>query len=110
DVFGVTAVKLISRKTRFATEVLPAARAKCATPAAAAQPWHADAGAYAVLGNAGAAGNDRADNLVPGNHRELGVGKLSVDEMQIGPAHPAGVDRDERLARLRHRKGQRRSV
>src|SRR5205823_13370054 len=56
DVFGVTAIKLISRKTRFATEVLPAARAKCAMAAAAAQPRRADAGAYAVLGNSGTAG------------------------------------------------------
>src|SRR5207302_157027 len=110
DVFGITAVKLISSKTRFATEVLPAARAKYAMPAAGAQPWHTDAGAYAVFGNVGAARNDCTDNLVAGNHRKLGVGKLSVDEMQIGPAHPAGVDRDERLSRLQHRKGQRRSV
>ena len=110
DVFGVTGVKPISRIARFATEVLPAGRTKYAMFATRAEPRHADAGAYAVLGDARTASNDCSDNLMSGNHREFGVAKLSVDEMQIGPAHPAGVNRDKHLSGLRHGNGQSRSA
>jgi hypothetical protein len=73
-------------------------------PAAAAEPWDADSSSYAGLGNAGAARDDRTDDLVSWYHRELGIRQLSVHEMQVGPAHAAGAHCDEHLTRLRHRK------
>ena len=56
--------------------------------------------------------DDEADDLVPGNERQFRIGKLAVDDMQIGPAHGSGTHRDQELLRAgmrrrRFRRGQR---
>src|SRR5205814_1974622 len=39
-----------------------------------------------------------ADDLVPDDERELRVRKLAVDDVQVGPADPAGADANKELA------------
>ena len=44
---------------------------------------------------------DLAYDFVAGNQRQLGVNKLAVQHMQVGPAHSASAHFDEHLARPR---------
>jgi len=37
--------------------------------------------------------------------RMVGPGQLAVNDMEIGPAHPAGPDADQNLTGLRHTAG-----
>jgi hypothetical protein len=56
-----------------------------------------------------AAGTDRrhpADDLVSGHQRQARVGELAVDDVQVGPTHPAGGDRDRDLEGSRARARQ----
>jgi hypothetical protein len=49
------------------------------------------------------AGFDSADGLVAQHERKLGVWQLAVGHVKIGPADPAGVYPNEKLARTRNR-------
>jgi hypothetical protein len=42
-------------------------------------------------------GGNRAHDLVSQNQRQLGVWKLAISQVQIGPADPAGVDPNQHL-------------
>jgi len=95
--FRVAAVDLVAREARFRAEILATASAVAAMSARAPEPWHADASADGVLGDAGAALDDCADDLVTRNYRHLRVGQLAFDEVKIGAADAAGADSDQHL-------------
>jgi len=50
--------------------------------------------------------DDDADDLVPGHERQFRIGKLAIDDMQIGPADGAGAHRDQQLLRAGMRRRQ----
>ena len=56
--------------------------------------------------NRSPAGDRAAHDLVARHERQLGLGQLAVDDVQVGPADAAGLDGDEDLARGRLRVGQ----
>jgi hypothetical protein len=55
-----------------------------------AKPGDSDTLADLQLFDARADGVDAADDLVPGNDRELRIGKFSVNDMQIRATNPTG--------------------
>ena len=76
-------------------EVLPAGAGSSGTrrPSSRARARRA----AAVLGD--------ADDLVSRDERQLRVGKLTVDDVQVGPAHSAGAHLEQHLARPRSGSG-----
>ena len=96
---GIAAVARIAGEQRRIAQVLPIGAAIRADPAGMSEPRHPDALAESETGNACADLRHPADDLVPGHERELRVGQLAVDHMEIGAANPAGRDRDQDLAR-----------
>jgi len=96
-VLGVAAVEVVAGEARSVAEVLPAAQAVAALAARPAEPRDADAPAGRLVD---------ADDLVAGHERQLRVGQLAVDDVQVGAADPAGADADEQLAGLGLRLGE----
>ncbi len=104
--FRVTAVDLISGEARLRTKVLAARRAKVAMAARAAEPRDADTGADRRGVHSFAMADDRPDDLVPRDHRHLGIGQLPVDEMEVGATDAARAHREQDLATRRFRTRQ----
>ena len=103
DQLGVAAVPVVAREAGAIAEVLAAARAVTACAVRPAEPGDADA----VAGDESLSPTDRAaDDLVAWNERQLGLGELSVHDVQVGAAHAAGRDCHEDLALGRLRIGQ----
>src|SRR5271169_4031517 len=67
--------------------------------ASAAQPGNADAIAQGERADPRSKRLDPAHDLVARNDRQLGMGKLAVDDMQIGSANAASLDLDQDLSR-----------
>ena len=65
-----------------------------------AEPGDADARAERQI-NAGAGRLDAADDLMPRNDRQLGIGEVAVDHMQVGAANAARLDPNANLPRPR---------
>ena len=103
---GIAAIDLVAGEASAVAQILAAAAAVLAHPAGPVEPRHADpvadrepVGRFPLL-------DDDADDLVPGNERQLRIGKLAVDDMQICPAHGAGAHRDQQLLRAGMRRRQ----
>src|SRR5206468_7934188 len=97
-VVGIAAVRVIADKPRVRAQIFVPALALCALAARVTEPRHADAIADLEAGDAVADLIDDTDNLVAGDQRDLGVGQLAVDDVEIGPADSARADLDEQLA------------
>ena len=69
-----------------------------------AEPGHADPRAELEV-DAFADRLDAADDLVPRHDRQLGIGQLAVDDMQVGAAYAAGLDPNPNLPRSGRRIG-----
>src|SRR5580658_6365453 len=95
---GVAAVARKAGKERRVAQVLAPAPAIGAMPAGMAEPGHADARAGRER-DPFARSLDPAYDLMPRNDRQLGVGQLAVDDMQIGAADAAGLDAQPNLPR-----------
>jgi hypothetical protein len=67
-------------------------------PQSAGQPRHADEVAGGRPLNAFADRDDGADDLMAGDQRELGLGQIAVEDVEVGPAHGAGAHVHEHLA------------
>ena len=65
------------------------------------QPRDTDALAHLQVFDPRTHGIDAADNLVTRNDRHFGVGKLTIDDMQIRSTDPAGEHLDSYLVRPR---------
>src|SRR5205814_3852524 len=95
-VLRVAAVDRVAGKARAIAEILASRSAIRTDAIGPTEPRHADA--LARLGGAG--------DLVPDDQRQLRIGQLAVDDMQVGAADRAAFDFDEELAGLRRRDGE----
>ena len=66
-----------------------------------AEPSDADARRRGLQADAFADRLDPADDLVPGDDRQLRVGQFAVDDVQVGAADAAGLDPHADLASAR---------
>ena len=103
---GITAIDLIPGEPGAVAQILATAAAIFADPAGPAEPRHADPVADREAVDLRPLLDDRTDDLVAEDERQLGIGKLAVDDMQIGAAHRAGAHRNQHLLRPRTRRGQ----
>ena len=112
----IAAIAGVAGEQRPVAQVFLIARAIGTDTAGRTEPWHADPDADPQGFDAGSDGVDLPDDLVTGNDRQLWIGQLAVDHMQVGAADAAsrhaqsdltgpglGVGHlrvDQRLARL----------
>jgi hypothetical protein len=94
---GETAVDLVSRIARFVAEILPPRLTKGTMTATAAKPRHSDPVARRELGDPLTGSFHYTHDLMARYDRQLGVGQVSVDYMQIRPAYAANQDMDQNL-------------
>src|SRR5690606_29161889 len=106
-VLGVAPVDLISREDSALAEVLRAPTAKRALPAGPAEPGHTDALALDEALDLAAERRDRAHDLVAEDQRQLRLGELAVEHVQIRPAHAAAANANQDLVGSRDRKSTR---
>ena len=90
----VAAVAVVPRKASPIAKVLATRAAVAALPARPAEPGDPDSG---TLLEPLSACDHAPDDLVAQHERELGLGQLAVDDVQVGPAYAAGGNRDEHL-------------
>src|ERR1700722_8481910 len=102
----IAAIDLVAGEAGAVAQVFVAAAAVVAHPASPAEPWHADAVANVEAINLGALFHDRTDDLVAGNEWQFRMLQLAVDDVKVGAADRAGLDRDQHLARRRLRRRQ----
>ena len=100
-VFGKAAVDLVARVARLVAEVFALVPAEPAVAAAVAEPRNADPLSGFKVGNPVANPCDPAHDLVPRNQRQYRRFQVGIDDMQVGPANPAGGDLHQQLARCR---------
>ncbi len=103
---GVSAVTGVAGEDRRVAQILLAAPAELTDPARSAQPGNPDPLAERELAHSCAELFDRADDLMSGHERQLGLGELAVDDVQVGPADCARPHREPDLARRRLRLGE----
>ena len=89
----IPTVEVVAGKARAVAQVLASRDAEAALAARPSEPRHPEPAA--VLG--------LADDLVPGNERQLRPVELAVDDVQIGPTHSARTHTKEKLSRGRAR-------
>ena len=95
DVLCVSPVAVVAGEARAVAEVLGSRPAEAALTAGPAEPGHA----HARSGLEPHASRDHlADDLMTGYERELRVRELTVDDVEIGSAHPARVHCEQDLA------------
>ncbi len=92
------AIARVTCKKRIVTEVLPIGGAIGTYPAGMAEPGDADPHADCRCADAVAEAVERADDLVTGNDRQLRVGEVAIDGVQVSPADSAGFDPHADLA------------
>src|SRR4029453_15296846 len=85
---GEAAVDGVAREAGPVAEVLAAAGAEAAPPAGPAEPGNAHPLAWGEAGDTAAKLQHRPDDLVAEDQRELGLGELAADDMQVGAADP----------------------
>lgn len=73
-------------------------------PASVAKPRHADPIANCAFVYTITDSDDASDDFVTGNERQLGLGQIAVDHMQVRAADSAGGDLDQDLAGGRRRR------
>ena len=96
---GIAAVDLVAGEAGTVAQILAATAAVLADPAGPAEPRHADPVADLETVDRFPLFDDVADDLVPGHQWQFRVGKLAVDDVQIGPAHRAGPHLNQDLVR-----------
>ena len=106
---GETAVEVVAREARPITEVLEPGRAVRAFAAGPAEPWDADTVAGCDRLDRRSGLDHFTDDLVSGDERQLRLGELPVDDVEVGAAHAAGADANENVARPRLGDGDGRS-
>jgi hypothetical protein len=100
---GVSAVPLISGEHGANAQVLAPRSAVVAFAARPTEPRHADAVADGQVGDRVADGLHHPDDLMSQHERELRLGQIAVQHVQIRPADRAGGYADPHLARPRPR-------
>ena len=100
---GVAAVELVAGEERPVAEVL-AAPSGSTRHSPHVQPSHGTP--TRSPGSTSAPRTDRlgpTDDLVARDERQLRLGQLAVDDVEVGPAHAAGSDPEQHLARAGNR-------
>src|SRR5829696_3418174 len=100
-VLRVTAVDLIPSKPGIVAQVFPPGEAVAAPAAGPTEPGHAYPVSWCKPFDVFAGLHHLAHDLVAGDQGQLGVSQLSVDHVQVGPAHAAGAYAHKDLLRLR---------
>ena len=90
-VLRVAAVERVAGEARVVAEVLAPRPAVAARAAGPAQPRHADPLARREARRRPGRRRDRADDLVAQHQRQLRLGQLAVDDVQVGAADAAGA-------------------
>jgi hypothetical protein len=110
---GEAAVDVVPGESRGVAEVLAPAATVRAVPAGPREPGDSHPVAdgrprrrASAVPGMWALGDDRAHDLVSEDERELGLGQLAVDDVQVGAADPAGLDCEQQLPGSRDRFGQ----
>ena len=103
---GIAAVDRVAGETRAIAKIFAAAAAIVANPAGPAEPRHPDPVAERETVDLRPLVDDDADDLVTKHQRQLRVGELTIDDMQVGAAHGAGAHRDQHLLRPGTRRRQ----
>ena len=94
-VLGEPAVAVVAGEPGPLAQVLPPRAAEGALPAGPAQPGDA----HPVACSEAAAVRDHLGrDLVPGHQRQLGLGQLTVEDVEVGAADPARAHAQENLA------------
>ena len=103
-VLGKAAVDVQAGKLNLVTQILPVCQAIATGTAGMIEPGHAEAVTNLVLANRWAYANNRAHNLVARHGWQPGQGQVTLNNMQIGVTHAAGVNLQQHLmgAGLRH--------
>ena len=102
----VAAVYVVTGEERMVAQVLVAALAVRTDAVGGVKPGRAHAVAHPKARRPLAMGRHRADHLVA-RHDPVFVGRqFTLNDMQIGSAHAAHFDPDQRLASLRRRRRQ----
>src|SRR6266851_6309671 len=96
---GIAAIDLIAGEPGAVAQILMSLAAILADAAGPTEPGHPDPVADRETVDRFPLPDDASDDLVPGHQRQFRVGKLAVDDMQIGPADGAGPHRDQDLLR-----------
>jgi hypothetical protein len=94
---------VIADEARIRTQIFAAALALRALATRVAEPRNTDAIAGNEVGHTVTHLIDDADDFVTGDQRDLRVGQIAVDHMEIRPAHAACAHLDQQLARQRNR-------
>jgi len=95
----------IAGEERGIAEILAVLHAVRAVAAGLSEPGNANALADPAPSHSFADGFDASDYLVPRDERQLDVGEIAIDHMQIGPTNGARFNRDADLAGSRRWKG-----
>ena len=96
DIFGIAAVDAVACEKRGVAKVFPPAEAEAAGPAGFSEPRNAYPPARRKTGSSL---HDPSDDFMPGNDGVMRRSKLSVRDMQIGPAYAAGMHLDQDFSR-----------
>ena len=100
-VLGEPPVQGVPVELRLVAQVFPSRPAVGALAAGPAQPGRPHPLAHAPSLNSLPHRHDLPHDLVPGNHRQLGVGKFAVYEVQVRPANGAVPHPEQHLPRSR---------
>jgi hypothetical protein len=99
----ITAIERVPGEAGSVAEVFRARSTERAFSARPSEPRDADAIAGCEGSDTGPHVDDSPDDLVAGHDRQLRVGKLTVDEVEIGAANRARADADQQLSGPRAR-------
>jgi len=92
-----SAVNSIAGEARLVAEIFPAAFTVTAYSAGGSEPGHTDAVINGEPGRALSACGNRSDDLVAADERPFRRWELSVNDMEVGTAYPAGAHPYEHL-------------
>jgi hypothetical protein len=93
----VASIVVIAGEVRADAKILVAPRAESTNSAGATEPGNSDTRSDVESRSGVAASNDRSHDLVTGNDVVSVHRKVSLDDVEVGPAHTAGPDLDEHL-------------
>jgi hypothetical protein len=96
-VVGKAAVYLVAGKASFVAQILAATCTEPALSTSPAKPRNAYPSADLKL-RSRVCFDDGAHNLMAGDERKLGLCELSINYVEVGPAHTAGVHLYQKLA------------
>ena len=94
----IASVDRIAGEAGVIAKIFPTRQAIYTFAARPSEPGNADPLAVLEVPGAFAGSLDLACNFVAGNQRQLGLSKLAVHHVQIGPSHSASAHFDEHLA------------